>query len=103
MVVWWVGRASRLWRAHGRRDDYNNLGDGIRQTLLDDLTVDGWGSYSGRSGLEFRRILMLKNARPATLMPAVFRNRDASPTARRRRAAPAILDRSRLSSRRHSV
>jgi hypothetical protein len=34
---------------------YNDLGEGIRQTLLGDLTVDGWGSCSGRAGLEIRR------------------------------------------------
>jgi hypothetical protein len=33
---------------------YNDLGGGIRQTLLGDLTVEGWGSCSGRAGLEVR-------------------------------------------------
>jgi hypothetical protein len=33
---------------------YNDLGEGIQQTLLGDVTVDGWGSCSGRAGLEVR-------------------------------------------------
>lgn len=33
---------------------YNDLGEGILQTLLADLTVDGWGSCSGRAGVEIR-------------------------------------------------
>ena len=40
--------------ARAPQASYNDLGEGIRQTLLADLTVDGWGSCSGRAGLEIR-------------------------------------------------
>ncbi len=33
---------------------YNDLGEGIAQTLLGDLSVTGWGECTGRAGLEFR-------------------------------------------------
>jgi hypothetical protein len=33
---------------------YNDLGQGIRQTLLGNLSVDGWGSSVGQAGLELR-------------------------------------------------
>jgi hypothetical protein len=32
----------------------NDLGEGIRQTLLGDLTVDGWGPARDGPGLEIR-------------------------------------------------
>ena len=44
---------------------YNDLGEGIRQTLLGDLTVDGWGSCSGRAGLEIRRDTITVEGRSA--------------------------------------
>ena len=40
--------------ASAPRTSYNDLGEGIHQTLLGDVTVDGWGSCSGRAGLEVR-------------------------------------------------
>jgi hypothetical protein len=48
------GRSMHL-TARSPHATYNDLGEGIRQTLLGDLTVDGWGSCSGRAGLEIRR------------------------------------------------
>jgi hypothetical protein len=33
---------------------YNDLGEGIRQTLLGTVTVDGWGSAHGTAGVEVR-------------------------------------------------
>ena len=47
------GRA-QLLTARTRRHSYNDLGEGIHQTLLGDMTVDGWGSCSGQAGLEIR-------------------------------------------------
>ena len=47
------GRSMHL-TARSPRATYNDLGEGIRQTLLGDLTVDGWGSCSGQAGLEIR-------------------------------------------------
>jgi hypothetical protein len=40
--------------ASARRETYNDLGDGIRQTLLADVAVDDWGSCTGSAGLEFK-------------------------------------------------
>jgi hypothetical protein len=40
--------------ATARPETYNDLGEGIRQTLLADVTVEDWGSCLGRAGLEFR-------------------------------------------------
>jgi hypothetical protein len=36
------------------RHAYNDLGQGIRQSLLGNLSVDGWGSSVGQAGLELR-------------------------------------------------
>lgn len=47
------GQAVHL-TARAPRTSYNDLGEGIHQTLLGDLTVDGWGSCSGQAGLEIR-------------------------------------------------
>jgi hypothetical protein len=40
--------------AHASPGSYNDLGEGIHQALLGDLTVDGLGSCVGRAGLEIR-------------------------------------------------
>ena len=48
-----VGRETHL-TARAPRTSFNDLGEGIHQTLLGDLTLDGWGSCSGRAGLEIR-------------------------------------------------
>jgi hypothetical protein len=40
--------------AHAARASYNDLGEGIHQVLLGDLSVDGLGSCVGRAGLEIR-------------------------------------------------
>lgn len=47
------GRSLRVVGA-APRESYNDLGEGIHQTLLGDLTVDGVGSCVGRAGLEVR-------------------------------------------------
>jgi hypothetical protein len=47
------GRSMHL-TARSPHATYNDLGEGIRQTLLGDLTVDGLGTCSGRAGLEIR-------------------------------------------------
>ena len=64
-------RAARWGRAlhlTGRapRQSYNDLGEGIQQTLHGDLTVDGWGSCRGRAGLEVRGGVRREEARPAS-------------------------------------
>jgi hypothetical protein len=57
------GVAIKTWRINGRRhrltctagaDAFNDLGEGIRQTLLADLVFDGHRALAGRTGLEFR-------------------------------------------------
>jgi hypothetical protein len=48
-----VGRSLRL-SARAPLDAYNDLGEGIHQTLLGELSVDGLGSCRGRAGLEVR-------------------------------------------------
>ncbi|MEA5054642.1 MAG: hypothetical protein VB093_14485 [Propionicimonas sp.] len=40
--------------AHTSQSSYNDLGEGVHQTLLGDLFVDDWGSCSGHAGLEMR-------------------------------------------------
>ncbi|HTY73216.1 MAG TPA: hypothetical protein VMI11_12440 [Actinomycetes bacterium] len=40
--------------ASADRESYNDLGEDIRQTLLADVAVEGWGGVRGRCGLEFR-------------------------------------------------
>jgi hypothetical protein len=40
--------------AHAARASYNDLGEGIHQALLGDLSVEGLGSCAGRAGLEIR-------------------------------------------------
>jgi hypothetical protein len=40
--------------ASARAETYVDLGDGTRQTLLADVSVDDWGSSLGRAGLELR-------------------------------------------------
>lgn len=44
--------------ASAPRSAYNDLGEGIRQTLLGDVAVDGWGSSRGSAGLEVRGDLL---------------------------------------------
>ena len=44
---------------------YNDLGEGIRQTLLGDLTVDGWGSCWAGPGSEIRRDTITVEGRSA--------------------------------------
>ena len=57
------GIAVKTWRINGRghrftcsaaADAFNDLGEGIRQTLLADLVFDGHRALAGRTGLEFR-------------------------------------------------
>lgn len=57
------GIAIDMMRINGRRhrltctaeaDTFNDLGEGIRQTLVAELTFDGHRAVAGRSGLEFR-------------------------------------------------
>ena len=57
MKAWARGRTVRL-TASAPRSAYNDLGEGIRQTLLGDVAVDGWGSVRGSAGLEFRGDLL---------------------------------------------
>ena len=52
LVHYW-GRGMHLV-ASAPRTAYNDLGEGIHQTLLGDATVDGLGSCVGRAGLEVR-------------------------------------------------
>ena len=47
------GRRHRL-RASAPSDTFNDLGEGIRQTPLADLELDGQPVVQGRLGLEFR-------------------------------------------------
>ncbi|MEP6760342.1 MAG: hypothetical protein ABJA93_03135 [Sporichthyaceae bacterium] len=47
------GRELRL-TAGAPSSAYNDLGEDIRQTLIGDVTVEGWGSCSGSAGLEHR-------------------------------------------------
>jgi hypothetical protein len=49
------GRSVQL-SARAPQAAFNDLGESIQQTLLGDLTVDGWGSCSGRAGLEIRSL-----------------------------------------------
>ncbi|MDQ1585867.1 MAG: hypothetical protein QOJ90_2441 [Actinomycetota bacterium] len=51
--AWTRGRQVTL-TATAPSSAYNDLGDGIRQTLIGDVTVDGWGSSTGYAGLEYR-------------------------------------------------
>jgi hypothetical protein len=51
------GRDVRL-TATAPTSAYNDLGEGIQQTLLGDVTVHGWGSSHGSSGLEYRGNLL---------------------------------------------
>lgn len=44
--------------ARAGRDSYNDLGEGIHQVLVADLSVDGVGSCEGRAGLEIRGHLL---------------------------------------------
>jgi hypothetical protein len=53
LSAWTRGRKVRL-TASAPRSAYNDLGEGIHQTLLGDVAVDGWGSSRGSAGLEFR-------------------------------------------------
>ncbi len=55
--AWTRGRKVRL-TASAPRSAYNDLGEGIHQTLLGDVAVDGWGSSRGLAGLEFRGDLL---------------------------------------------
>jgi hypothetical protein len=55
--AWTRGRKVTL-TASAPRSAYNDLGEGIRQTLLGDIAVDGWGSSRGSAGLEFRGDLL---------------------------------------------
>jgi hypothetical protein len=55
--AWTRGRTLRL-TASAPRSAYNDLGEGIHQTLLGDVAVDGWGSSRGSAGLEFRGDLL---------------------------------------------
>jgi hypothetical protein len=48
-----VGRSLHL-SARAPLDTYNDLGEGIHQTLLGELSVEGRGSCVGRAGLEVR-------------------------------------------------
>ena len=57
MKAWTRGRKLRL-TASAPHSAYNDLGEGIRQTLLGDVAVDGWGSVRGSAGLEFRGNLL---------------------------------------------
>ena len=47
------GRRLRV-RAQARAERYNDLGEGIHQTLLGDVQVDGLGALAGGAGLEVR-------------------------------------------------
>jgi len=49
-----TGGAGCIWLPLPPRAAYNDLGEGIHQTLLGDATVDGLGSCVGRAGLEVR-------------------------------------------------
>ena len=55
--AWTRGRKVRL-TASAPRSAFNDLGEGIHQTLLGDVTVHGWGSSRGSAGLEFRGDLL---------------------------------------------
>lgn len=47
------GRRHRI-TCHADESKFNDLGEGIRQTLLADLTLDGRSATPGTTGLEFR-------------------------------------------------